>query len=263
MDRRTASEKKGLVIGMQKQKKWVFSRLFLLLFLCLAGCSYGRVPAGVYDALVVSSENGSLRVSAEYSADQEDTAAENNSSENSRSEGKSAAEPVGDTQEAETIAVYLCGRVRRPGVYQLPAGARLNDAVKAAGGLCADAQPEAVNLARYVQDGEKLYIPSEEEVQSASGDGKDSVWDSADGSGNGANMSGSDAGTSTNGLICVNTATKEELMQLPGIGEVRAEAILAYREANGPFGRPEDLMLVPGIKQAAYEKIKDRITVLS
>lgn len=247
---------------MQKQKKWVFLQLFVLLFMCPAGCSYGRTPAGVYDAYApVSSENGSLSVPAECLADRMDSISENISLESSRSEGKGSAETAGDTQE--TIAVYLCGRVQRPGVYQLPAGARLNDAVKAAGGLCADAQPEAVNLARYVQDGEKLYIPSEEEVQSAALDGKGSVWDSAGGSGNGADTSGNEADTSKSGLICVNTATKEELMQLPGIGEVRAEAILTYREANGPFGRPEDLMLVPGIKQAAYEKIKDRITVLS
>lgn len=147
--------------------------------------------------------------------------------------GREAAAEETRTQE---IMVYVCGRVNRPGVYRFCEEARVCEAIEAAGGFAPDAGTDALNLAQRMQDGQKIYVPAvSEESFFAVSDADD-------------------------GRISINTATKEELMQLPGIGEAKAEAIVAYREANGFFEKPEDIMLVPGIKEAAYTKMKDRIT---
>ena len=148
-----------------------------------------------------------------------------------RQEGTAALETA-----ASRVCVYVCGAVEHPGVYLLPEGARLYQAVEAAGGFVQNADPEALNLAAPVRDGEQVRIRFLGEETDA---------------GNTAQPS--------DGRISLNRATREELMRLPGIGEARADAILAYREKHGPFQNPEDIMMVPGIKNSAYEKLKDYI----
>ena len=154
----------------------------------------------------------------------------------------SGVEPA-ETEGPETlIRVYVCGAVANPGVVEIPQGSRVEDALAAAGGFGADAGREAVNLADWVSDGQKLYFPTEEEAQGA-----------------GLPETGTDAGSL--GLVNINTADVAALCTLSGIGESRAQDIIAYREANGGFASCEDIMNVPGIKTAVYEKIKDKITV--
>jgi len=151
----------------------------------------------------------------------------------SSAETEAQQEKTSET-EAE-ILVHVCGAVKVPGVYQIAGDARVYQAVEAAGGFLEEAQTGAVNLADTLKDGQQIWIPSEGEEMVKSVQPSD-------------------------GKISINRAAKEELMQLPGIGESRADAIIAYRTEHGDFSKPEDIMLVPGIKEAAYAKLKDRIT---
>lgn len=138
--------------------------------------------------------------------------------------------------------VHVCGEVVCPGVYQLAAGQRVFEAVELAGGFTDAAADAFLNLAEPVFDGMKVEVPDQEQAESlAAGQEKqESVL---------------------GGKINLNTATREELMTLRGIGQARAEDILAYRQQHGGFGRIEDIMEVPGIKEAAFLKIRDDITV--
>lgn len=150
------------------------------------------------------------------------------------------------TQAAvETIAVYLCGEVCKPGVYVLQAGSRLYQAVEEAGGLTANARAEAVNLARILVDSEQIYIPNISESIDQIENETQNVISSA----------------LSDGLLNINQASESDLMQLPGIGQVKAAAIVTYRNSNGPFSSIEEIKNVPGIKEAAFEKIKGMITV--
>lgn len=164
----------------------------------------------------------------------------------------------------EDCVVHICGAVRTPGVYELPAGSRIVDALEAAGGFLPEADQTACNLADFLTDGSQIYILTMEEAaalrekQEPGGTvsaGGALVSDSA--------VSGTDDvskdASSADGLVNINTAGRAELMTLPGIGESRAEAIIAWREQNGNFSDIEDIMKVSGIKEAAFAKIKDKI----
>ena len=165
--------------------------------------------------------------------------------EESSKEVESAVQKT--TKPAESIAVYLCGEVVNPGVYVLEAGSRLYQAVEMAGGLTERAKPASVNLARILVDSEQIFIPdvSETDWQQSS-----QPLDE--------NQPISQTGAAQ---ININQASLSELMGLPGIGQVKAEAIITYRESNGPFASIEEIKNVPGIKEAAFEKIKGMITV--
>lgn len=155
------------------------------------------------------------------------------------------------TQAVETIAVYLCGEVCNPGVYVLQAGSRLYQAVEEAGGLTANAQAEAVNLARILLDSEQIYIPNiAESIDQIEKETQNVISPAAVVS-----------SASSDNLLNINQASESELMQLPGIGQVKAAAIVTYRNSNGPFSSIEEIKNVPGIKEAAFEKIKGMITV--
>lgn len=148
--------------------------------------------------------------------------------------------------EESMILVHVCGAVVSPGVYELSEGSRVYEAVEAAGGMTEDAASDYLNMAGSLSDGSKITVPflsalSEEERYGLSDDG--------------------DMKDTKEALVDINHADKEMLMTLPGIGEAKAEAVIAYRKEHGAFGSAEDIMLVPGIKEAAYEKLKDKITV--
>lgn len=142
-------------------------------------------------------------------------------------------------EEPSLLYVYVCGAVQAPGVVVLPEGSRCNDALEAAGGLREDAAGEAVNLAKLVSDGEQIYFPTAEEARELA-----EAEQAAEA-----------------GLVNINTAGVELLCTLPGIGEAKAKAIVAYREQNGSFRLAEDIMQVPGIKESAYSRMKALITV--
>lgn len=137
--------------------------------------------------------------------------------------------------DAEKICVYVCGAVKSRGVYMLPAGSRVYEAVEAAGGFAKGADQEALNQAEILEDEMQLTIPTKEETKNAK-EAKD-------------------------GKVNLNTASKEELMSLGGVGEAKADSIIRYREENGKFKKIEDIMQISGIKEGLFQKIKNDIKV--
>lgn len=150
--------------------------------------------------------------------------------------------------------VYICGCVNNPDVYKCQEGARLYEVIELAGGFSEEADREYLNLVDVVEDGQRIYVPSKEEVLRAQAEGG---IESISGSG----ASGVGNGSYGTEKVNINTAGVEQLMTLPGIGESRAKDIISYRNINGRFKRIEDIMKVSGIKNASYEKIKDLIKV--
>ena len=146
------------------------------------------------------------------------------------------------TQETENsnaikmCYVYICGAVLRPGVYALQEGSRIYEAVEMAGGLLPEADVTSVNQAETVVDGQMIQVYTQEESQKT-------VLEEND------------------GRIDINRADKNALMTLPGIGEAKAEAILAYREANGRFVNVDELKNISGIKDGIFDQIKEQIKV--
>lgn len=158
----------------------------------------------------------------------------------------------------EPIAVHVVGAVPRPGLYEFAEGARVQDAVDAAGGLLTSANVDSINLAALLEDGQQLNIPykaGEEPSTQNSGGGGDEL-----------NLPGgaeepTDTGGGENELININTASLEELDSLPGIGPSIAQRIIDYRDQNGPFAAIEDILNVSGIGPSTFDQIKDLITV--
>lgn len=136
-----------------------------------------------------------------------------------------------------------------PGVYTLPGGSRVVQAVEAAGGFLPDAEEKILNLARKIEDGEQITVWTREEAENME------ITETPQ-----QNTGGTEQ-ASGSGKVNLNTAGKEELMTLSGIGESRADAIIAYREANGPFGSVEEIMNIEGIKEKMFEKIRGSIEV--
>lgn len=168
------------------------------------------------------------------------------------------------SEEAKTLVVHICGAVSAPGVYELPAGSRIIDAVEAGGGFLTEADEACCNLAEEIVDGCQIYIMTKSE---SCADGQtekkagiqtspDSDMQTTD-----RNVRSNSTTALDNGLVNLNTADVAALMTLPGIGESRAKAIISYREQHGAFAQIEDIMKISGIKQAAFSKIKDKITV--
>ena len=167
------------------------------------------------------------------------------------------------SSDAGGIYVYICGSVKNPGVYEVAEGSRIYQVVDLAGGFTKKADTESVNLAETVTDGQMVNIPSESETAAAATDSStasDSTATSA-GSGTDDSYSSGTSNTSDSALININTADLTSLMTLSGIGEVKAQAIIDYREENGAFASTEDIMNVSGIADATYANIKDYITV--
>ena len=168
------------------------------------------------------------------------------------------------SEEAKTLVVHICGAVSAPGVYELPAGSRIIDAVEAGGGFLPEADEACCNLAEEIVDGCQIYIMTKTEncadgqTEKKAGiqTSPDSDMQTTD-----RNVRSNSAPALENGLVNLNTADVAALMTLPGIGESRAKAIISYREQHGAFAKIEDIMKISGIKQAAFSKIKDKITV--
>lgn len=138
---------------------------------------------------------------------------------------------------AVSIAVHVLGAVERPGFYQLTDGARVLDAIAAAGGLLDTADPGGVNLARFVADGEQVRVPLVGEVPAAV------------------------PGVNAEGLVNLNTADATTLETLPRVGPAMAARIIAWREANGGFGSVDDLRSVTGIGERTFAELQPLVTV--
>ena len=201
--------------------------LFLLAH-CLCGCALNEQEKTV---VMESSENMpgdyGMSESAEWSTNVQEVQTTNASEATS-----------------QLVYVHVCGAVKNPGVYALLDGARVVDAITAAGGFRKKADETVLNQAELVVDGQRLYVPSKEET-------KDSGV-----------VTGEDFSEATSqSLVNLNQATKEQLMTLPGIGEAKAAMIIQYRQEHGAFTAIEDIMNIEGIKEGVFSKIKDYITV--
>ena len=150
---------------------------------------------------------------------------------------------VSEETVADTVYVDIGGEVKSPKVVELNDGSRVEDAIEAAGGLTDKADIRDINRAAFVNDGDKIYIPS---------------VDSEDAAGGGS--AGMAAVQNSTGKVNINTADSEELQTITGVGPVTAEKIISYRESNGRFSRIEDIKNVSGIGDKTFEKMKDSIT---
>lgn len=158
--------------------------------------------------------------------------------------GHISEEAISESYEVATeeyVYVHLCGAVVNPGVYKVASDTRVYEVVDMAGGITEEANVQAVNMAKPVEDEMQIYIPMAGEV--FNGENTQYYQETQE------------------KLLNINQATKEELMELPGIGEAKAEAIIAYREENGLFTDITDIMNISGIKESAFSKIKDKIKV--
>jgi competence protein ComEA len=147
--------------------------------------------------------------------------------------------PTAGATATGTVTVHVTGAVGAPGVYALPLGARVDDAIAIAGGLTSDAQESSLNRAQVLVDAQQVYVPVVGEAGPTPG------------------------GTTVGGVpgpVNVNTAGAAELEELPGVGPALAGRIIEHRESR-PFSSVEDLMDVPGIGPAILEKIRARVTV--
>ena len=175
------------------------------------------------------------------------------------------SEAVSDKEMQQAmIYVDVCGAVANPGVFQLAAGSRVFQAIEAAGGYLPEAALTCVNRAGVLTDGQQLYILTQEEMERQGLDPAEMAG-ASDGQMNGSAGTGQNTGMTAqvqqDNRININTADEAQLITLTGIGATRAQAIIAYREENGPFAAIEDIMNVQGIKEGTFAKIKDEIVV--
>lgn len=240
---------------MRKEQKRKPEKIILRMIKCLSACvimltfsACGGPQTALYsagqteDATVGQADDGQADGEPTEQADDGQTADE----PTEQTAGTDMTEAAAGTDER--VAVHVCGAVLYPGVYYLEPGSIRQEALDAAGGFAEDAAVDYVNLAAQISAGEKLYIPYADEVS-----GQDIPVSGTDG-----NVSETAAAS---GKVNLNTAAKEELMTLPGIGESKADAIIRYREETGLFQNIEDIMLVPGIKEGTYNNIKEYIVV--
>lgn len=202
-----------------------------LLLLLLYGCAYqGRTAPAVtvLPAEESVSESGMPR---------EEAAAQDAADESPRADAEGGRGV--SAKNAEMLAVFVCGSVVTPGVYELPAGSRVYEAIALAGGMTDDAALSAVNQAALLTDGQMVEIPTKEEYE---------LWTAAE-------------ETRQDGLVNINTADLEELKTLPGIGDSKARGIIAYREKNGAFKAAQDIKNVDGIGEGVFAKLEDCIKV--
>ena len=251
----TRMRKGDTYMSMRKFYRNTAACLLAALFLAAAGCSS--------TTSVFPSAEGSEEELAESGAGREDASGDagqpgDSGDETEESMAGDAGQPgdSGDGTVTENTVIYVdvTGAVKAPGVYTLPAGSRVFEAIALAGGAREDASLENLNQAGILQDGQQIRVYTEEEAAQMAQQGSLPSLPGAEAAA--GQKEGQEASK-----VNINTAGKDELMTLTGIGETRAEAILAYRQEAGGFQAPEDLMQVEGIKEKTFEKLKDQITV--
>lgn len=157
-----------------------------------------------------------------------------------------STEPVSEKQQAnERPMVHVAGAVEHPGVYEADSDDRVNDVLQQAG-VAADADTNQLNLAQRVIDGDKIVVPRQGEATSTPQT---------------PTVTTGGAGVSSNGKVSLNRADKSDLMELPGVGEVRADAILTYRQEHGGFKSVEELKNVSGIGDKTYAQLEGHVSL--
>lgn len=219
-------------------KKMLITGIVLIFLFWCAGC--GKKETALFlEETVMQEEQNSSEESRKECEEEQDFGEED------------TTEQTVNGTAAGTCFVHICGAVNHPGVYELPEESRIFEVVELAGGLTEEACGEYQNQAQKITDGMKIYIPTAEELENE--EEEEQFWKEE--------TKTTEAIQDANKAVNINTADKELLMTLPGIGESRAESIISYRDTCGGFTKTEDIMQVSGIKQGAYEKLKDRIYV--
>ena len=251
---------------MKEKKNKVLLLIGLGMLCMLCGCDRSDEVVFV-DAQAEAGVSSSDAVNADIAQVQENAGVDSARSQPESEETESAmavakiamgADNEGVEASVQKIVVHVCGAVASPGVYELDEGSRIIDAVNRADGLLLSAASDYVNLAAVISDGEKIWIPTVEEVNELEQNPEafSSIMET------GGNTFVKEASqTADSGKVNINTADKELLCTLPGIGNTRAESIIAYRENHGGFSNIEDIMKVSGIKENSFQKIKEYIVV--
>lgn len=221
---------KEIILNLNKKQKIIISIVIIILFTLVLIYVYQNLY--VDDSEIILSNNI------------------NNVTENTNE-----IETIEEKNDEEIVVVHIIGEVNNPGVVTLPEGSRIIDAINMAGGKTEEADLSKINLAYIVEDGTQIYIPRINE-------NLNQVNLISDGAGIGVIINDSNVEENkVDAKVNINTANKEKLETLPGIGETTAQKIIDYRESNGKFKTIEDIKNVSGIGEAKYESLKDKITV--
>lgn len=204
-------------------------------------CIILLVTAGCF--LYKKQSDSSKQISTLEAVSEQDLSASGKGSSSQISQSTSAT----SSPATPECAVYIAGAVKKPGLYRYYGQARISDAIDAVGGFTKNAAKDAVNLAQILQDGEQITVPTKKEYAKS----KQKEYQADTG----------DKNSASSALININTASSEDLMTLPGVGQAKANLIIEYRTQNGSFSSKEDLMKISGIKEGVYNKIKDLITI--
>lgn len=224
-----------------EEKKHRVSVAATLIFVCILGVVY--VFSGRYGGRQSDGKTD------DRFEDMAETGVESDTESDTKIQGEKPelSEEMETESENQQIVVHVCGAVECPGVYMLSVNSRIKDAVDAAGGFKKGADKEYLNLAENVTDGQKIVVYTKKQTRLSEGKSPD--------------LTEADKGSTGGGKININTASKDELMTLTGVGESKANDIIAYREQNGGFKSIEELMNIPGIKEGVYSRLSDSITV--
>lgn len=257
------------LIKLYKKRRYIIKTAVLVLIIIIAGIFY----------INETKEDGSVIINKDNISDKEsdsksiiDGVISGGADDVNNSNGINGSEAGNDglDENNSKIYVYICGAVVNAGVVSGGADMRLYQAVELCGGFIDEADGTRVNLAMQLKDGDKIYIPyayndislTDEMNNGCNPNATGISGSNTENSGGNSESSGGNTGeTGSSNLININKASKSELMQLSGIGEARALDIISYREKYGAFKRIEDIKNVSGIKDAAFNKIKDYICV--
>ena len=243
---------------MKHKKRINKNTVYVVAFLLIVAMSVGyKLILSGQSTMIIKHDDASESLQSEPAAD--GTAAGENA-------GGGGAEGAVTEPESEatagTVSIYICGAVNSPGVYEMDSGGILNDVIEMAGGFREDAADEYIDLVYVVRGNMSVYIPTVAEIEAEGYDswGNSEIYFRSGEEETQAGEPGQAEVDSNSGLVNINTATREQLMTLPGIGEATADAIISYRETT-PFQRIEDIMNVSGIGESKYNRIKDLICV--
>ncbi len=226
------------------KKRWIVVGLTVTL-LIISGicysCAFQKQDTAVLNTLELK-ENGKVT---------ETTSSENIKDEDILPFIDSEAGDIKESLIEEKVSIYahVCGAVVNPGVYEAEQGARVVDFIQLAGGLTKEAAADYINQAKSVEDGQRIYVMKESELENLTLEQRIE----------GEEVTRNNTKETSSVLININTASLEELMSLSGIGQAKANSIVAYREKNGKFQTIENLMDIPGIKEGLFQQISHMI----
>lgn len=243
------------------KKKYVLVILVGITVL-IAGFCYSCSYQGSESAVLLKADAQDTNASAalrEASKENEIIEEKSISESETRNPTQQMMQPIQTEAEAASglkIYVHICGAVVEPGVYEVEEATILNEVVKLSGGFTKDAADDYVNLAARVYDGQRIYIPTKKEIADLTPE----EYAKGDLSLNETPVK-QEPSKQQDILININTAGATELMELPGIGQAKAESIITYRKEVGQFQKAEELMNIPGIKEGLFRKIAPYVTV--